>query len=73
MQFIFRKKNAGTEKNPTFQRGLRILTTEFERDPDKHAQIKDFSPIELDDTQLFYISEGSYQPILIGYPFRGPL
>jgi hypothetical protein len=51
----------------------RVVTTAFERDPGKRAQIKNLPPAEQDEALRFYISEGPYQPILADYPFKGPV
>lgn len=51
----------------------RVVTTAFERDPGKRAQIKDLPPAEHEEALRFYISEGPYQPILTEYPFKGPV
>jgi hypothetical protein len=50
-----------------------ILTTPFESDLGMNKQIWDLSLAKQDEDLRFYISEGPYQPILIEYPFKGPL
>ena len=45
-----------------------IVATRFERDPGKRVQILELPVDQQDEARRFYISEGTYQPMLAEYP-----